>query len=641
MYNKNSRKTAVWKGLEAPFTELEIKTAVWNCGYNKAPGPDGFTLEFVRKFWNVVGMDFVEAVKYFEQHKKIDPRNTVISNTQTAYIKGRSILDGPLMVNELISWAKKVKKKLLLLKVDFAKAFDSLNWNFLDNVLSQMGFGEKWRDWMREGLAVVMKEAQRARVFRGISFNNLDEDISLFQFADDAIFVGDWSLSNAKNLLRILKCFEICSGLKINMGKSRLSGVSVSREEVSRMARRLDCKEESIPFRYLGLPVGGNMNLVNAWQPLIDKFKVKLSNWKAKNLSIGGRCCLCKSVLGALGTYLFSLYKAPKAVLNQLESIRRKFLWGGTDVNKRISWIAWDKVIRDKKSGGLGIGSLRALNLSLLMKWRWREKCEPHALWNKVIQKCAGRSRTGSVSTNNRGTWKSIVGVEKDLCDLGINVGHFMKQKEDGSGWTWEIDSRKVYTVRSLRRLIDAVALPIADEETEWIRWVPSKINILLWRMDSNRLPTRDNLHKRGVLMQNTDCPFCHTGQETLNHLMITCSTAQVIHAMLASWVDWWPRNVMEVADFRDGIRRAGERVTQADVCKVIGAAFLSTMWTIRNNMVFKGEHKKDYEIVREIQSTAFMWIRCRSKLGILLSWDNWLLNPANAVSSCIALASC
>lgn len=63
-------------------------------------------------------------------------------------MEGRSILDGPLVVNKLCSWAKKTKKQILLFKVDFDKAFDSINWEFLDNNLVQMGFGEKWRMWV-------------------------------------------------------------------------------------------------------------------------------------------------------------------------------------------------------------------------------------------------------------------------------------------------------------------------------------------------------------------------------------------------------------------------------------------------------------------------------------------------------------
>ena len=181
------------------------------------------------------------------------------------------------------------------------------------------------------------------------------------------------------NLVRLLRCFEICSGLKINFSKSRILGVSVANDEVRRMARLLNCKEEFFPFNYLGLPVGGNMAKSVNWLPVIEKFKARLSGWKAKTLSFGGRLCLCKSVLGSLGTFYFSLYKAPIKVINILESIRRRFFWGGADDSKKICWVSWDKIMCGKINGGLGIGSLRALNLAMLSKWWWRERTEPLA----------------------------------------------------------------------------------------------------------------------------------------------------------------------------------------------------------------------------------------------------------------------
>ena len=59
---------------------------------------------------------------------------------QTAFVKGRQILDGPLMVNELIQWYKKRKKKMMILKIDFEKAYDSLSWDFLDRIMEIMAF---------------------------------------------------------------------------------------------------------------------------------------------------------------------------------------------------------------------------------------------------------------------------------------------------------------------------------------------------------------------------------------------------------------------------------------------------------------------------------------------------------------------
>ncbi|GKD01530.1 RNA-directed DNA polymerase, eukaryota, reverse transcriptase zinc-binding domain protein, partial [Tanacetum coccineum] len=72
------------------------------------------------------------------------------------------------------------------------------------------------------------------------------------------------------------------------------------------------------------------MNKACNWEPIIEKFHNKLSSWKATNLSYGGRLTLIKSVLGALGVYFFSLFKAPKGVVSYLEKLRRNLFWGGT-----------------------------------------------------------------------------------------------------------------------------------------------------------------------------------------------------------------------------------------------------------------------------------------------------------------------
>ncbi|GKB72076.1 RNA-directed DNA polymerase, eukaryota, partial [Tanacetum coccineum] len=72
-----------------------------------------------------------------------------ISLVQTAFIKGRNILDGPLILNEAIAWYQQRKKELMVCKVDFEKAFDSLRWDFLDSIMGKIGFGVKWRSWIQ------------------------------------------------------------------------------------------------------------------------------------------------------------------------------------------------------------------------------------------------------------------------------------------------------------------------------------------------------------------------------------------------------------------------------------------------------------------------------------------------------------
>ncbi|XP_022003678.1 uncharacterized protein LOC110901140 [Helianthus annuus] len=74
--------------------------------------------------------------------------NKIIYEEQSAFLSIRSILDGPLILNGLIPWLRRTKKKGFIFKVDVKKAYDSLNWDFVDSVLDQMKFPLVWRRWV-------------------------------------------------------------------------------------------------------------------------------------------------------------------------------------------------------------------------------------------------------------------------------------------------------------------------------------------------------------------------------------------------------------------------------------------------------------------------------------------------------------
>lgn len=61
-------------------------------------------------------------------------------------------------------------------------------------------------------------------------------------------------------------------------------------------------------------------------------------------------------------------------VTETLEKIRRRFLWGGDEEKRMIHWVSWDKVVASKSAGGLRVGSIRTLNISLIVKWWCRRK---------------------------------------------------------------------------------------------------------------------------------------------------------------------------------------------------------------------------------------------------------------------------
>nr|KYP71400.1 Putative ribonuclease H protein At1g65750 family [Cajanus cajan] len=143
-------------------------------------------------------------------------------------------------------------------------------------------------------------------------------------------------------------------------------GYNVESQWLQIMASILHCRVGSTPFSYLGLPIGANYRMISTWYPVIENVKKRLSRWKCTTLSFGGRIALLKFVLHSIPIYFLSFFKAPKGIISSIESLFKYFLWGGDQDNRKINWVAWDVVCRDKIHGGLGIKDLSTFNLALL-----------------------------------------------------------------------------------------------------------------------------------------------------------------------------------------------------------------------------------------------------------------------------------
>nr|GEW25666.1 RNA-directed DNA polymerase, eukaryota, nucleotide-binding alpha-beta plait domain protein [Tanacetum cinerariifolium] len=128
---------------------------------------------------------------------------------------------------------------------------------------------------------------------------------------------------------KVVKDFRPISliGLRMNLQKSKLLGIAVDDEKVSRAAMKMGCCTLT-PFSNLGIKVGGMMTRIKSWDEIVVKLHSRLSKWKLKTLSIGGRLTLLKSVLGSTPIYYMSMFKVPSQVLKCLEDTRRQFLMG-------------------------------------------------------------------------------------------------------------------------------------------------------------------------------------------------------------------------------------------------------------------------------------------------------------------------
>nr|GEU89314.1 RNA-directed DNA polymerase, eukaryota [Tanacetum cinerariifolium] len=458
--------------LERTVTYEEVKRAVWDCGTNKSPGPEGFSFKFYRKYWITIDDDVFQAVKDFFVNghfprgrnssfialvpkiqdakfvKDFRPISLIgsvykiiakffanrlcvvlpylISDVQSAFVANRQILDGPFILNELLSWCKFKKLNGMIFKIN----------SCLNNAMGLM--------------LVNGSPTLEFQFHKGLK-------------QDDVVFIGEWNNNNIQTLLSVFRCFYLASGLKINLHKSKLMGIGVSSNVVATAASLIGCSILTAPFNYLGVKVGSNMSRITSWDDVISKFSSRLSKWKLKLLSIGGRLSLLKSVLTSISLYHMSIFKVPIGVLNHLEFIRRNFFYGVDGSDRKLAWIGWNMVLTSKNNDGLGVSSFL-----LIIALSFSKMCKSISVAEKMghpsLSHSFRRMPRGGVEQRNYGL----------LCSKVVDL--VLPNISDR--WCWSLESSQVFSVKSFCILIDNTILPKAEFPTRWLRVVPIKANV-------------------------------------------------------------------------------------------------------------------------------------------------------------------
>ncbi|GJZ25898.1 RNA-directed DNA polymerase, eukaryota, reverse transcriptase zinc-binding domain protein [Tanacetum coccineum] len=453
---------------------------------------------------------------------------------------------------------------------------------------------------------------------------------------------------NLKDKLEILTLFSSVPLVWFKMANTLDEELanSLSNEEVSIMATSTGCAPGSLPFTYLGLPIGSNMNLISNWQPLIDRFQSRLSSWKANMLSIGGRLTLIKAVLGSLGIYYLSIFKAPELILKALERYRATFFWGGSHDNKKIAWIKWSNVLSSFDKGGLNIGSLKAFNLALLQKWRWRMHSCPNAFWVKIIKALHGKEGGFDVQgCNFNSTWSRIIGSSNYLYSIGIipfnslcfriwprtNIGVRNKAylrdllteislidiNVDEDSCVWSIAKDDIFTVAETRRIIDYMLLPSLIPPTSWYKVLPRKVNIFLWRLYLDRLPHRLNLSSYGLDIQSISCPMCNGNVESSSHILFECDIASEVWRMVRNWCDIPLPSFSSHDQMRSWLCSWQVSKEKNYHVTVIFASLCWWLWRYRNNVSFCSHPMKKSDLFDNIRSSSYNLLSHRGCLTI------------------------
>ncbi|XP_022023528.1 uncharacterized protein LOC110923775 [Helianthus annuus] len=105
--------------------------------------------------------------------------------------------------------------------------------------------------------------------------------------------------------------------------------------------------------------------------------------------------------------------------------------------------------------------------------------------------------------------------------------------------WMWSPESSGLFTVRNIRKIIEEKSFPNDGFGFFWNRWVPLKINLLVWRLVLDRLPTTTNLSRRNVQIPALDCKICHDGDETASQLFFHADWLKVYGILSLNGASW------------------------------------------------------------------------------------------------------
>ena len=155
------------------------------------------------------------------------------------------------------------------------------------------------------------------------------------------------------------------SGLKINFHKSALFSYGKAKDWQNDYSQIFGCDMGAMPFRYPGIPMHHKRLSNSDWKHIEEKFQKRLSSWKSKLLSVGGRLTLINSVLTSLPMFMFSFFEVPKEVLKKIETFRSRFFWQNEEQKKKYRLTKWNVLCTPKDQGGMGILNLKVQNTCL------------------------------------------------------------------------------------------------------------------------------------------------------------------------------------------------------------------------------------------------------------------------------------
>ena len=604
--------------LLAPVALDEIRHVVFSIANEKAPGPDGYSSFFFKQTWPIVGGDFCAAIQDFfhtgrllkqvshsiialvpksgnvsspADFRPISCCNVIykvlskilasrfaqvlhemVSPMQNAFLGGRYMSDNINLVQELLrQYCRKRSSPRCLLKVDFKKAFDSVQWDFLESLLCHLGFpahfvvlvmqcissasysvavngdlhgffsgqcgvrqGDPLSPYMficcMEYFSRMLSLASQQEGFR-YHPKCAAQGITHLAFADDVLLLARGDLSSVSCIMQQLTIFGRTSGLHINPQKSFIFFGGVSYVQKLAILSASGFSEGQFPFTYLGVPLSPHRLLASQFTPLLQDLHSSIQGWMGRYLTYAGRLELLRSVLFGKVQFWLNIFPVPDSVLKQIISICRNFLWTGDACRGNSAIVAWKNVCFPKNEGGLGLFDLQARNRSFLSKQLWNIHLKSDSVWIRWIHHFyLSSDSVWSVQAHHSSSplWKSIITVRDVISQ------HCGGSEEESvsmmRNWSTSAGPFLAHAYDFFR----PAGPTVPWGRVVWERWSLPKYSFILWLATLGKLKTRDRLW---FIPSDPSCAFCRSEAESHAHLFFACRWTGRLWDRIKDWL--------------------------------------------------------------------------------------------------------
>jgi hypothetical protein len=455
----------------------------------------------------------------------------VISANQSAFVPGRLITDNIVAAYETLHsmhyrmWSK---VGYMGIKLDMSKAYDRVEWSFLEAVMRKMDFSEAWINLtmgcvssvsyailvngqpsdiikpsrgIRQGdplspflfllcaeaLSALLSRAVERGVLTGVPTSKKGPRLSHLFFADDSLIFCKANSVEWRRLTKLLDKYEAASGQKLNKDKTSIFfSRNTSPEKQKEIALLSGLQATQSYDKYLGLSTLVGKSRTQAFAGIKDRVWKCINNWKTKFLTQAGKEILIKAVAQAILTYCMSVFLMPKILCKEIEGMMQRFWWGHKDNNSKIHWMSWERMGVSKAQGGLGFRDLEIFNKALLAKQLWRLLQSPNSLAATILKaKYYPTSSILEASMGNRPSyiWRSFMTAKPTLqkglfwrigCGKNIHIWH--------DKW---VPKPSTYMIHSPRVLLDnqAKVSELIDLNTR--RWKAELISEIFLEEDA------------------------------------------------------------------------------------------------------------------------------------------------------------